>query len=132
MHSEELTEIIIGCAYTVANALGNGFLEKVYENALAHELRKKGFQVEQQRAIPVYFDQVVVGEYFADLLVEESVVVELKAVKNIDDIHKAQCIHYLKATGLMLCLLINFGTPRVQIKRIVNNLNHSRTERAED
>jgi GxxExxY protein len=101
------------------------FLEKVYENALAHELRKKGLQVEQQRAIPVYYDKVVVGEYLADLLVEGSVLVELKAVKNIEDIHKAQCIHYLKATGLMMCLLINFGTPKVQIKRIVNNLNHS-------
>ncbi len=130
MHSEELTETIIGCAYTVSNALGNGFLEKVYENALAHELRKKGLRVEQQRAIPVYYDQVVVGEYLADLLVGDSILVELKTVKNIEDIHKAQCIHYLKATGLQICLLINFGTPRVQIKRIVNNLEASRTEGA--
>jgi GxxExxY protein len=130
MYSEELTEKIIGCVYAVANALGNGFLEKVYENALAHELRKEGLHVEQQRAIPVYYDQVVVGEYLMDLLVEGSVLVELKAIKGIEDIHKAQCIHYLKATGLMLCLLINFGTPKVQIKRIVNNLNHSRTEGA--
>ena len=125
MRYEELTETIIGCAYTVANTLGSGFLEKVYENALTHELRKKGLQVEQQRAIPVYYDKVVVGEYLADLLVEGSVLVELKAIKNIEDIHKAQCIHYLKATGLMICLLINFGTPKVQIKRIVNSLNHS-------
>ena len=132
MDLKELTETIIGCAYGVANVLGNGFLEKVYENALAHELRKRGFQVEQQRAIPVYYDQVVVGEYLGDLLVEHNVLVELKAVKNIEDIHKAQCIHYLKATGLQLCLLINFGTPRVQVKRIVNNVAHSRTAGAGD
>jgi GxxExxY protein len=131
MKPDVLTETIIGCAYAVANALGNGFLEKVYENALTHELRKRGLQVEQQRPIPVYYDQVAVGDYLADLLVQDSILVELKTVKNIEDIHKAQCIHYLKATGLQLCLLINFGTPRVQIKRIVNNLEASRTEGAE-
>ncbi|HBA53071.1 MAG TPA: GxxExxY protein, partial [Syntrophorhabdus aromaticivorans] len=114
------------------NVLGNGFLEKIYENALAHELRKKGLKVEQQQAIPVYYDQIAVGEYVADLLVEESIIVELKAVKNIEDIHRAQCIHYLKATGLKLCLLINFGTPKVQIKRIVNNLDHIRAEGAKN
>ena len=132
MNSDELTETIIGCAYAVANALGNGFLEKVYENALAHELRKRGFRVEQQRAVPVYYDQAVVGEYLADLLVQDSILVELKTVKNIEDIHKAQCIHYLKATGLQICLLINFGTPRVQIKRIANNFNPLLTEGAGD
>jgi GxxExxY protein len=131
MKSDELTETIIGCAYTVANALGNGFLEKVYENALAHELRKRGLRVEQQRAIPVYYDEVAVGDYLADLLVEDSILVELKAVKSIEDVHKAQCIHYLKATGLPICLLINFGTPRVQIKRIVNNIKDSRTAGAD-
>ena len=115
---EELTERIIGCAYTGANALGNGFLEKVYENALAHELRKRGLHVEQQRPIPVYYDQVVVGEYVADLLVANEILVELKAVKTIEDIHKAQCINYLKATGLEICLLINFGTPKVEIRRL--------------
>jgi len=129
--SQELTETIIGCAYRIANVLGNGFLEKVYENALAHELRKRGLQVEQQRAIPVYYDKVVVGDYFADLLVEGNILVELKTVKNIEDVHRAQCIHYLKATGLQVCLLINFGAPRVQIKRIVNRLKESSTERAE-
>jgi GxxExxY protein len=127
MKSDVLTESIIGCAYTVANALGNGFLERVYENALAHELTKKGLKVEQQCSIPVYYDQVLVGEYLADLLVEGLVLVELKSVKAIEDIHKAQCLHYLKATGKEICLLINFGAPKVQIKRIVNNfgLHHS-------
>jgi GxxExxY protein len=125
MSSDTLTETVIGCAYTVANALGNGFLEKVYENALTHELRKRGVQVEQQRAIPVYYDQVVVGEYLADLLVGDSIVVELKAVKSIEDIHKAQCINYLKATGLQICMLINFGRPKVQIRRLMNSHPHA-------
>ena len=121
MHSDELTETIIGCAYDVANGLGNGFLEKVHENALAHELRKRGLAVEQQWPVPVYYDQVVVGEYIADLLVANQIVVELKAIKTIEDIHKAQCINYLKATGLTVCLLINFGTPKVQIRRLMNS-----------
>ena len=121
MHSDELTETIIGCAYTVANVLGNGFLEKVYENALAHELRKRGLLVEQQRPMSVQYDGVTVGEYLGDLLVEAKVLVELKAVKQIEDIHKAQCINYLKVTGLEICLLINFGTPKVQIKRLMNS-----------
>jgi GxxExxY protein len=121
LDSDKLTETIIGCAYAVGSALGNGFLEKVYENALAHELKKKGIQVEQQRGISVYYDQAIVGEYFADLLVQGTVLVELKTAKGIEDIHIAQCIHYLKATGFTICLLINFGTPKVQVKRIVNN-----------
>jgi len=132
VHSDELTETIIGCAYDVANGLGNGFLEKVYENALAHELRKRGLAVEQQWPVPVYYDHVAVGEYVADLLVANTVLVELKAVKTIEEIHKAQCIHYLKATGLPVCLLINFGTPRVQIKRIVNKVDGSRSTVADD
>jgi GxxExxY protein len=128
MYAQETTEAIIGSAYAVANALGSGFLEKVYENALAHELQKRGFRVEQQRPVPVYYDQTLVGDYVADLLVSDTVLVELKAVKNIENIHTAQCIHYLKATGLPLCLLINFGNPRVQIKRIVNNTGVPLTE----
>jgi GxxExxY protein len=130
MFFSELTETIIGCAYAVANSLGNGFLEKVYENALAHELRKKGIEVDQQRAVPVHYDGVVIGEYFADLLVGDKIIVELKCVKNLENVHKAQCIHYLKATGLRVCLLINFGAPRVQIKRIINGHDPSRTEGA--
>jgi GxxExxY protein len=131
VHSKELTEIIIGCAYTIANTLGNGFLEKVYENALAYELREKGFHVEQQRKIPVHYDGIVVGEYYSDLLVEENIMVELKAISALEDIHKAQCLHYLKATGIEICMLINFGTPKVQIKRIINSCQVSRTARAE-
>ncbi len=117
---DKLSERIIGCAYTVSNVLGAGFLEKVYENALAHELRKAGLQVEQQRPLRVMYDGVMVGDYAADLLVEGCILIELKAVRESDDIHMAQCLNYLKATGLTLCLLINFGKPRVEVRRIVN------------
>ena len=122
MDINQVSEKIIGCAYTVSNTLGIGFLEKVYENALAHELRKAGLRVLQQRAIQVYYDGAVVGEYVADLLVEDCVLVELKTITGIDNIHLAQCMNYLKATGLNLCLLINFHSSRVEIKRIVHNL----------
>jgi len=117
---DELTEKVIGCAYQVSNALGCGFLEKVYENALAHELRKAALRVRQQHGIKVHYDGVVVGEYAADLLVAGALLLELKAVKALDNIHLAQCLNYLKATGLRLCLLINFGKPKVEIRRVVN------------
>jgi GxxExxY protein len=118
----QITEAVIGCAYRVGNTLGCGFLEKVYENALAHELRKAGFKVEVQKEIKVWYDGIVVGEYVADLLVEMCVLIELKAVKALDEVHLAQCLNYLKATGLKICLLINFGAPRVQVKRVVHQL----------
>lgn len=95
--------------------MGTGFLEKVYENALAYELRKTALRTEQQSQIKVYYDKAVVGDYIADLVVEQSVLVELKAVKALDDIHFAQCMNYLKATGLKVCLLINFGSTKVQV-----------------
>jgi GxxExxY protein len=117
-----LSERIIGCAFTVANGLGSGFLERVYENALAHELRKAGLTVAQQQGVSVIYDDVIVGEYAADLLVEAAVVVELKAVRALDDVHQAQCMNYLRATGMHLCLLLNFGRPRLEIRRIVHNL----------
>ena len=117
---DHLSERIIGCAFRVMNTLGAGFLEKVYENALAHELRKAGLEVSQQHAIVVRYDDVIVGEYAADLLVERTVVAELKAVKALDRVHRAQSMNYLKATGLEACLLLNFGKPRLEIQRIVN------------
>lgn len=112
-----VTEKIIGCAFTVANKLGCGFLEKCYENALAHELRKVGLKVEQQVQMKVWYDDFVVGEYIADLIVEGMVLVELKAIQSLDPAHSAQCINYLAATKLPICLLINFGK-RVEVKRI--------------
>ena len=116
----EISERVIGCAYMVANTMGCGFLEKVYENALAHELSKAGLSVEQQKRLSVIYDGIVVGEYITDLLVENAVLVEAKAVKLLDDIHMAQCLNYLKATGLKRGLLINFGLPKLVdgVKRI--------------
>jgi len=115
----QITERVIGCAYAVSNALGCGFLEKVYENALVHELRKGGLRVEQQQAIEVNYDGVVVGDYVADLLVEGSVLIELKAVRALEDLHLAQCLNYLQATGLTVCLLLNFAKPKLEIRRVV-------------
>ena len=116
-----MTKKIIGCAYAVHNKLGGGFLEKVYENALAYELRKEGLAVEQQYPIQVRYENVIVGDFVADLLVEGKVIVELKSVRALDEAHSAQGINYLKGTGLQVCLLLNFGKERVEVKRIVND-----------
>jgi GxxExxY protein len=118
----DLSGQVIGCAFNVLNALGAGFLEEVYENALAIELRAAGLSAVQQSAATVRYRNIVVGEYFVDLLVEDLLLVELKVAKALDDAHQLQCITYLKATGLRLCLLLNFGQPRLQIKRLVNGL----------
>jgi len=105
-------------AYTIHVYLGHGHLEKVYENALAHELRKAGLSFGQQVPISVLYDGVCVGDYTADLLVEDLVIVELKSMKALDDVHLAQCLNYLKATGKPLCLLINFGAPKIEVRRL--------------
>jgi len=117
-----VSEKVIGCAQRVSNTLGCGFLEKVYENALIHELRKSGIKAEQQKRFVVIYEGANVGEYVADLVVDGLVIVETKAVKILDDSHMAQCLNYLKATGLRLGLLLNFGVPRVAVRRVVNNL----------
>lgn len=117
-----LSNRIIGCALTGLHALGTGFLEKVYENALLYELRKAGLVVSQQHRMVVQYDEIVVGDYTVDLLVEHIVLVELKVARGLDEIHRAQCLNYLKATGLHLCLLLNFGKPRLEIKRMVLDL----------
>ncbi|MDP1658546.1 MAG: GxxExxY protein [Methylotenera sp.] len=121
LETNSICEKIIGCAYNVANVLGTGFLEKVYENALCLELTQIGMTVTQQKAIQVKYKNVIVGDYISDILVNNSVIIELKAQKNLDDAYQAQCINYLKATHLNVCLLINFGKPRIEIKRIVFN-----------
>jgi GxxExxY protein len=112
-----MTEKIIGCAFKVSNTLGCGFLEKVYENALVHELRKNGFKADPQHPINVYYDGALVGEYFADILVNDTVILELKAVADHHDVFTAQCLNYLKATGKPICLLLNFAKPKLEIKR---------------
>jgi len=116
---DRITKEIISCGFKVSNTLGCGFLEKVYENALAIELRKAGLKTDQQHGIAVDYEGTVVGEYAADLLVAGEVLVELKAVKTLDDVHLAQCMNYLKATGLSVCLLMNFGKPKLEVKRVV-------------
>ena len=113
-----ITEQIIKAFYTVYNSLGYGFLEKVYENALAIELRKLGLKVVPQARIVVYYDGQQVGEYSADLLVEDAVIVELKATRDLVAANEAQLLNYLKATAYEVGLLLNFG-PRPQVKRKV-------------
>jgi GxxExxY protein len=115
----ELTEKILGAAFKVQNTLGAGFLEKVYENALSIELRKCGLSVESQKSFPVQYDGNVVGNYQVDLLVSSKVVVECKAVSNLDSVHEAQLMNYLKASGLRVGLLINFARPKLQYRRLV-------------
>jgi GxxExxY protein len=115
---KELTGNIINAFYQVYNTLGYGFLEKVYENALAHELRKRGFKVTQQTPLTVFYDGVVVGEYFADLFVDDSVILELKAADAIAKKHESQLINYLKASNIDVGLVLNFG-PKPDISRKV-------------
>jgi len=116
MKGEALTEKIIGCAFKVHNTLGAGFLEKVYENALQIELIKLGLEVKQQEPIRVYYEGQVVGDYYADLWVENQIVVEVKAVQALSKEHEVQLVNYLTATGVDTGLLLNFG-PSVQVKR---------------
>ena len=118
----DLSRRVIGCAFTVLNTLGAGFLEKVYENALAFELGAAGLSVVQQFGARVFYHDVVVGEYFVDLLVEDVLLIELKTAKALNEAHQMQCVNYLKATGLRLCLLLNFGRPRLEIKRVAHGL----------
>jgi len=113
---EEITSEIIAAFYVVYNKLGYGFLEKVYENALIFELQKRGFTVKQQVPIQVYYEGQVVGEYFADLLVQDKVILELKVADEIIATHEAQLINYLKATNLEVGLVLNFG-PKPEFKR---------------
>ena len=120
MKSEELTGKIIACAYRVHNVLGTGFLEKVYENAMMIELRKEGLQVHQQHNIPVYYEGQLVGDYFADIVVEGEIIVELKAVEHLAKIHEVQLVNYLKGINQEIGLLINFGTS-VEVKRKYKN-----------
>ncbi|MCO6450548.1 MAG: GxxExxY protein [Caldilineales bacterium] len=105
----DLTDAILGAFYDVYNTMGYGFLEKVYENALVHELRKRGMTVEQQAPLPVYYDGVQVGEYYADIIVNNLVILELKAAEAISPVHTTQLINYLKASIIEVGLVLNFG-----------------------
>jgi GxxExxY protein len=114
-----LTEKKIGAAFEVHKQLGSGFLEKVYENAMVRELVDRGLRIETQHAIAVSYKGHLVGSYFADILVENSVICEIKAIETLLPSHETQILHYLKATGTPVGLLLNVGSPRVQVKRKV-------------
>ncbi len=121
----DLTEKIIGCAYKVFDKLGSGFLEKIYENSLKIELEKGGFKVVQQYPIKVYYEGILVGEYFADLLVEDKVILELKAVSELSKAHETQLINYLRSTGYQVGVLINFGDKLI-VRRKVMTMNYEK------
>ena len=116
---KDLAYQVIGLAMDVHSGLGYGFLEKVYENALMVLLRREGINAKQQSPINVFFEGQNVGDYFADILVEDKIILELKSVEKIIDIHKAQALNYLKATGLRLAIVLNFGKERLQYERLV-------------
>ena len=125
MEHEKLTEKIIGCAFTVYNKMGYGFLESVYQNCLVLELRKAGLRVEVEKQIEVRYDGELVGAFSADILVEETVLVELKSVRKITKAHEVQLVNYLVATGKPVGLLLNFGEKKVQVVRKVRELRSS-------
>ena len=122
---KRLSEEVIGCAQNVSRELGTGFLEAVYENALALELEEKGILFERQYQLDVYYKGQLIGHYKADLIVEGKLIIELKAVPIFNDRHKAQVLNYLRATGLNVGLLLNFGMPRLGIQRIVWKYNET-------
>lgn len=125
MEFENITEKIIGCAYQVHNRMGYGFLESVYEKCMLIELRKAGLKSEYQKPIIVYYDGEVVGQFVADIFVEDTIILELKSVKSIAKAHEVQLVNYLVATGKDVGLLINFGEQKVDIKRKVRVLSNS-------
>jgi GxxExxY protein len=120
VNEHELIEIVVGASYEVANTLGCGFLEKVYERAMLRELRLRGLAVEAQVSYAVSYKGESVGDYFADLVVEGRLVVEMKCVEQLSKQHLAQCLNYLKASGLRTALLINFQNPKIEWRRIVS------------
>jgi len=122
MDINDVTYAINGAVFEVNRVLGPGFLEKIYENALLIELKRRGIKAESQVPIRVLYKENAVGEYFADILVEGKVIVELKTVETIDKIHEAQLLNYLKATGMQVGILVNFKHPKAEIKRMVLNL----------
>lgn len=115
----ELTDQLLNAAVAVHRELGPGFLESIYEAALAYELTKRGHMVERQKLVPVVYDGVLMGEHRLDLLINEKIVLELKACKAIEDVHLATVRSYLKATGCQLGLVLNFAEPRLAIRRVV-------------
>jgi GxxExxY protein len=126
MDINELTYKINGAVFEVNKVLGAGFLEKVYENTLLIELRTRGLRADSQVPIKVYYKDEVVGEYTADMLVEEKIILELKTVEKLDKIHQAQLLNYLRATGIQIGILVNFKHTKAEIKRMVLDLPEDR------
>ena len=122
MQHKELTEKIIAAAYNVYNKMGFGFLESVYEKCLLIELRKRGLKAESQKPITVEYENEVVGEFKADILVEDTVILELKSIRQITQAHEVQLVNYLVATGKQVGLILNFGEQKVDVKRKVKDL----------
>jgi len=125
MKYQDLTEKIIGCAYQVYNKMGFGFLESVYEKCLLIELKRAGLQAEAQRSVAVYYEDEVVGEFLADVIVEDAIILELKSVRRVVKAHEVQLVNYLTATGKDVGLIINFAERNVEIKRKVRELTES-------
>ncbi len=121
MEKQTLRDCVLACAVKVHKTLGVGFLEKVYENALMLELNKAGLKAEQQRSVPVYYEGHIVGDFYADIIVDDTLILELKAVKAFANEHSACCMNYLRCTNLPVCLLLNFGQTIIQIKRLVGD-----------
>ena len=128
MQHEEITEKIIGCAYRVYDKMGFGFLESVYEKCFLIELRKAGLKAIAQQAITVRYDGEIVGEFVADIVVEDTIILELKSVRRLVKAHEMQLVNYLVATGKPLGLLLNFGEIKVEVKRKLRDLNQGFTE----
>jgi GxxExxY protein len=122
MKHKEITEKIIGCAYRVYNQMGFGFLESVYEKCLVIELRNSGLKAESQKPVTVYYHDEIVGNFMTDVIVNDTVIIELKSVRNINKAHEVQLVNYLVATGKPVGLIINFGESQVGIKRKVKEL----------
>ena len=124
MEYVELTNTIIGCAFRVYNILGYGFLESVYEKAMLIELNKAGLRAEFQKEILVHYDGQIVGEFKADIFVEDVIIVELKSVRMLSKAHEVQLVNYLLATQKSVGLLINFGEKSVEVKRKIRDINY--------
>ena len=123
MKHEELTHNIIGCAMKVHSKLGNGFQEVIYQRALALEMSKKGLDYEREMEMDIYYDDVKIGERRVDFFVEDKIMVELKAIIKLEDVHLAQAMNYCQAYNLPIGLLINFGAKSLEFKRVYN-VNH--------
>jgi len=122
MEYKDVTETIIGCAYRVYNKMGFGFLESVYQKCLLIELRKAGLDMESQKPITVYYDDEIVGEFVADIIVNDTIILELKSVRRLIKAHEVQLVNYLVSTGKPVGLILNFGERKVEVKRKIKDL----------